>query len=258
MNPQVILPDKQLTEYIQHFLVYETKNKQASTHISVFPDGHPGIIFFKGDNGIYQTPPVQQPTCFYISGQNMHPTFIKIPGRFIWIAAKLRPYALKNMFAITSKEIGPYCMSIEQDFPAVLAKLNDAKNSKAIIRILQQFIKECTNTNGHKIHEIVKKCTQLIIKKHGTISMKELREAFNLSERTLQRYFLAEMGIPPKRFARIIHFHYAFQTLTTEDQKRIADIAYEKGFADPAHFSRTIKRFTGQSPTGFLLKRRSL
>jgi AraC-like DNA-binding protein len=64
------------------------------------------------------------------------------------------------------------------------------------------------------------------------------------------------LGLPPKLLARIIRFSRAREMLEREGGARYwADIAFECGYYDQAHFSRDFREFAGTSPTIYLQQR---
>lgn len=68
----------------------------------------------------------------------------------------------------------------------------------------------------------------------------------SLSERHLERLFLARVGISPKRYARLRRFEHAARL--ARDGHRLGKVAFATGYADQAHFIREFKRFSGTTP----------
>jgi AraC-like DNA-binding protein len=52
--------------------------------------------------------------------------------------------------------------------------------------------------------------------------------------------------------ARIIRFQRAVQMLTPERPSCLADVAFECGYFDQAHFAREFREFAGSTPGEFL------
>ena len=93
-----------------------------------------------------------------------------------------------------------------------------------------------------------------IIENNGLQSIKQLRELLNISERTFERRFLAQVGITPKQFSKIIQFQNSLIDLQDNDFIKLTDIVYKNGFADQSHFIRVFKAFTGITPSSFNIK----
>ena len=71
-----------------------------------------------------------------------------------------------------------------------------------------------------------------------------------LSCRQLERRFLRDVGITPKRFCRIQRFQQVFQTI--EDGADWVRAAVECGYYDQAHLIRDCKDFSGEAPAALV------
>ena len=66
------------------------------------------------------------------------------------------------------------------------------------------------------------------------------------------RLFRQEVGISPKKFAKIIQFQASLEQLSKEEYFKLSQIAYDKGFADQSHFIRIFRQYTGNTPSAFV------
>lgn len=83
-----------------------------------------------------------------------------------------------------------------------------------------------------------------------TFSSGELAEHFHMSRSYFHRLFKRHTGLSPHQYQMLQRINKAKQLLEyTEDA--ITDIALAVGFGDMAHFSRTFKEATGESPSAF-------
>ncbi len=86
----------------------------------------------------------------------------------------------------------------------------------------------------------------------GWLSMSDLLEKLNVSERHLRRQFREVTGLAPKTFARVIRFSNALNSLleTRRSNGLYTDTyrALERSYADQAHFNHEFKEFTGYAP----------
>jgi len=60
--------------------------------------------------------------------------------------------------------------------------------------------------------------------------------------------FLREVGLTPKRLARIYRFHAALRGLQATTTLDWAQLALDCGYYDQSHLSRDFREFTGRSP----------
>jgi AraC-like DNA-binding protein len=80
----------------------------------------------------------------------------------------------------------------------------------------------------------------------GAARIDALARAASWSVRTLQTRFLANVGLAPKEFARVLRLQATLRAL--DGDAPLADLASSTGFADQAHATREIKRVTGLTP----------
>lgn len=68
-----------------------------------------------------------------------------------------------------------------------------------------------------------------------------------ISERQLERRFLARVGVTPKRFASLRRFEQAIAIARTSAS--LTDAALAAGYYDQSHFIRDVRRFAGATPS---------
>jgi transcriptional regulator GlxA family with amidase domain len=69
--------------------------------------------------------------------------------------------------------------------------------------------------------------------------------------RTLERRFIAAMGITPKQYARIVRFKHSYQRVMSGRQPGEGKMHLE-GYYDESHFNREFKEFLGVAPSVLL------
>lgn len=84
---------------------------------------------------------------------------------------------------------------------------------------------------------------------HG-IDVAELATRTGFSESHFFRVFRKWFGVSPHRYLIRRRLSLA-QTLLTQTDMRLVEIALKAGFSDQSHFSRSFQRFIGISPGAF-------
>ena len=77
----------------------------------------------------------------------------------------------------------------------------------------------------------------------------EIAQELGISPRQLQRRFLAAVGVPPKRFFRVLRFARVWQLASMQPRETWASLAAEHGYADQAHLTREFRAFGAEPPT---------
>jgi AraC-like DNA-binding protein len=83
----------------------------------------------------------------------------------------------------------------------------------------------------------------------GAARVETLAGEVGWSRRHLAARFRDTVGLPPKAVGRLFRVEHAAQRLRAGD--RLADIAYEGGYADQAHFNRDFRELVGCTPLEF-------
>ena len=92
----------------------------------------------------------------------------------------------------------------------------------------------------------------------GTESVRDVSERAGISVRQLQRRFRVEVGLSPKRFARVLRFQHALRALCDADPGTWGRVAYRCGYADQAHLIRDFRHFAGCTPSALVSTRGEL
>jgi AraC-like DNA-binding protein len=81
-------------------------------------------------------------------------------------------------------------------------------------------------------------------------SVDDLSKHANSSNRELRRRFMAAIGMGPKLVQRMVRVQAALHLMQARKGRlSLSDLAFECGFADQAHMTRELARFTDYTPT---------
>lgn len=95
--------------------------------------------------------------------------------------------------------------------------------------------------------EVVWAWHQIVVSR-GLIRVDGLAAEVGWSRKRLWSRFHSQIGLPPKRAARLVRFDHAVHRLTAGEDA--AQVAAECGYADQSHLHRDVVVFTGVTPTG--------
>jgi AraC-like DNA-binding protein len=103
---------------------------------------------------------------------------------------------------------------------------------------------------GGKIEDdaVVDRLTERLRDTRGAQPILEWAREQGLDTRTLERRFVARMGMTPKQFARIERFKHGYRLLTSQRAASARRRAHLDGYYDESHFHREFRHFTGASP----------
>jgi transcriptional regulator GlxA family with amidase domain len=79
-----------------------------------------------------------------------------------------------------------------------------------------------------------------------------LAHELGLCRRTLERRFLARVGLTPKRYARTVRLDYAMRLMRPRPAVPLSEIAYATGYCDQAHMNEDFRELGGVTPREYL------
>ena len=87
----------------------------------------------------------------------------------------------------------------------------------------------------------------------GRLRIGRLAADLRVSRRHLATRFRAQIGLPPKTFARLLRFDAVRRLIATEPENW-AEVAARCGYADQSHLNREFRELGGTTPSGFIAR----
>jgi AraC-like DNA-binding protein len=126
-------------------------------------------------------------------------------------------------------------------------RLAAAESAQEAAEMLDEFVAELTPE--YEPDTAVEQAVRMLKSDH-TPRVRELADAVGISERQLRRRFTEAVGYGPKTLHSILRFQRALDlSRRGSPPASLADIAYQAGYADQAHFTREVRRLAGMTPT---------
>lgn len=247
-----IAPPFDLQNYVRYFWTLENKNTLAPKTFRIIADGCPGLLLNQSDKGlIYQNNVKLLPSVF-LYGQATRHEELNLTGESSIIGACFYPNALKLVFGLDANELTDSCIDLDfagdkKDFH-LLEMISEAASLSEKIKIIADYLSAQIRKNNHLEDRIIQYSIMQIIESNGNLSLAELRRNLGLSERSLERKFRQNVGIPPKLFSRIWRFQSSLEQVRKNNSIKLSDIAYDNEYADQSHFIRAFREFAGFSP----------
>lgn len=229
------------------------------------PDGCPELLLNFGDawcrverDGTHR----RQPAAFLV-GQITGPFAVYPTGRVDLLAIRFEPHGaaglLDNMGAITDDWVpladvpaaSDLWRAVMDSTPAfatntAIAPQIDAGRVNAVAQWAQHFAAASRHADP-QVSVVVRQ----IMATRGAASVEDIAESAGVQLRTLQRRFLRQVGVSPKRLARIVRFHHVCLAWR-RDPASLARVAADCGYCDESHLVRDFRAFVGEPPASFL------
>ena len=101
--------------------------------------------------------------------------------------------------------------------------------------------------SAHELDPTIERAVAMLDRDDGDLRIAELADAVGLGLRNLQTRFLAAVGMTAKEYARVRRLQALLRSLDDE-RTDIADAAALHGYADQAHATHDLSRWTGTTP----------
>lgn len=173
------------------------------------PDGCIELIWRTRGHSFWRN---EQPEAF-VCGLLSAPAMLRFSGDASFTALRLWPWA--------SRALGlPELPSLIDDWAALPAHLGGPEHVTTML----------AEARSDPVGEAV----------IGAQSVAEIVQRAGLSPRQLQRWFAAEVGVPPRHYLRLVRFQQAFASIQADDGA-LAGHATDHGYADQAHMARDFR-----------------
>lgn len=101
---------------------------------------------------------------------------------------------------------------------------------------------------------VVNAALDIVNHHHGVVSIASVANRLDLNQRRLERLFNDQVGLTAKEYARNKRIKQARFYLKQHPELSLAEVAYDLGFYDQAHFSKQFKQVVGISPKVYATK----
>jgi AraC-like DNA-binding protein len=251
MKVRSLKPTDKVAEYVERILIIEYYEISTPFSLPLFANGSPTLLFISA-KGIMGNSKAAHLTLF---GQTILPETIAFPEGFVLIAYFFKPYSLPAIFGITALELTDNPIDLNLLVPKKTTELQErllnAGTTEARIALLDHYISGLI-ANAKSDSSIIKYATNKIVHHPSSAVLTLVQNELYLTERTFQRMFEKNIGVPPRLYKRICQFNSAFQQLNNRRFTKLSDIAFDNGYADQSHYIRSFKEFTGLTPTDYL------
>lgn len=176
----------------------------------------------------------------YLTGLSLSSSTTKYEKGTKLIGVRFYPYAISSFFQVNTKTI------VNNSFKINIPLIKTIENLEDILEQLFQSIKST-------LFEDLKSFYWEFRKGENLLTIEDYCKQHNTNYTSLNRLFIKEIGITPKKFERLIKFRKSFCKLIGE-KSDLTSVSLNSGYFDQAHFIREFKLFIGQTPSAFQKK----
>ena len=213
----------------------------------ILPDGCAELILNFADPVVQETRgPVRQPPLMFV-GQITGPLDIRPTGRVDLIGIRFRPGGAAALVPVPQHELLDRSVPLEDVAKKASERLapafdavNPSSRAELVTAALQDSIQPELTTVGES--------ADAIVRAWGMIPVGVLASGAGIGMRQLERRFLDEVGMTPKRLARISRFQRVFHAMERHPAGW-TQVALDCGYYDSSHLVRDFHEFAGDAPS---------
>lgn len=252
-----ILPSPPLAHIVKHFLIIE--NDQISNiGLRLFSDGNTGMVFnfgnlllhLKNDGSIPEFLPAT-----FVYGQLDTYQNIVSTGNIKLLIVVFHPFGISALLKIPAVDLKNRILDLETFYTSETQNLAEQifnlSNLNSKIRLVESFLIAKLSEN-HRDNQLPFQAVSLIHRHHGNLSVGQLTNNLQVSERKLQRTFEEHIGLSPKRYSGVIRVQYFLKLLRRNSGFCQTALVYDAGFFDQAHLIREMRNISGITPSQYL------
>ena len=194
----------------------------------------------------------------FVAGLHDAPVFTEHAGHQHGIEVRLTPLAARRIFGVPMDAMANRVTALEDllgsDANRLIERLHDAPGWAARFALLDDAI--ARRLDGARAPSPgVAWAWARLRQTDGALPIASLAAELGWSRRHLAAQFRDQVGVPPKLMARILRFDRVIALLRHAEPERWAEVAYDHGYYDQAHFNRDFREFAGSTPGAFLASR---
>jgi AraC-like DNA-binding protein len=177
-----------------------------------------------------------------------------VSGRIDNFTVHFQPSGFNRLFGIPMTELTDLAYDaygvMGPEIPRLEHELGDALSFAERIQIIERRFLRLLRC--HVTPDPVAMAANSLFASHGIQRVSAMATYSGLSPRQFERRFLAQVGVPPKLYARIVRFNAALDQKLRSPNREWSSIAHDHNFYDQMHLVHDCRAFTGDSPSRFI------
>lgn len=222
----------------------------------VLPDGHAELVIHRtgrfrewvASGEVSEQPPA------LIAGVMERAIALSPASQFETVGVRFTPFGLAPLCRhpqdALSDRLTPAIDALSPTIFGIVADAGQVDSLEEALRVLEVGL-AAVFARMTPEPDAVASAVRLIERTGGTISIDRIVRDTGITTRQLERQFRLRVGLPPKRYARVVRFQQAVRALVSAPLAPGTELALRHGYYDQAHFTREFRAFTGWAPKAF-------
>lgn len=251
-----IAPAPVLAPYVQHYWELSVPAGHGLCHRELLhPDGGSSLLFQLQGRLSVDAQPARQGVVFNAAAAKSGALVLE-PGVQVF-AVRFRPGMGAVFWRAAASDFAGELMGLDCaqylrfDLPAVTEQLQMAADMPARVLLLEAALGKALATSDGAACDLAP-ALELLRVSRGRQPLPEVLAHSGLGQRQLERLCKRYLGLTAKQYSRLHRVAFTREMLKQGAPEPLAEMAYQAGYADQAHFSHDFKAVVGVTPGQYL------
>jgi AraC-like DNA-binding protein len=181
----------------------------------------------------------------------LDPGPIRMRGKNIQcVEVRLSPVVAHTVLGVSLAELESSVVAVDdlwgKDASRIRQQLGDAPSWEERFGLTDALLARQSHARRSVDPEVAWTWERIVVSR-GRVRIDDLAVDVGWSRKRLWSRFRSQIGLPPKRAAKLVRFDHAAHRLAAGESTAV--VAAECGYVDQSHFHREVVAFTGMTPT---------
>jgi AraC-like DNA-binding protein len=247
----------ELADLVDHLWAY--RGPTSHRRKRVFPNGRVELLLNFGDPyRMLEGAGTDVCRAAWVGGPQVGPLVVEQPRHQECLGIRLRPAGAYAVLGCPLREVTGLSVDLTDVLGGGAADLADrcagARSAPKRFRIVADWL-TARLARARGMDEAIAWAVSRLDGSAGAVPIATLRARTGLSKARLASTFREQVGLTPKRYARVVRFHRTLRVLQTAGDCRLAEAAVDGRFYDQAHMNGEFRALGGVTPRAFLAAR---
>jgi AraC-like DNA-binding protein len=185
---------------------------------------------------------------------------VEYPTRVRVVGVHFKPWGISPFVDLPASELRNRWVPVDvvwrRSLDRIRNRVCDVVSATETLRIVEGELRSRLAGTSPRGLDLVQRAGRRLATSHGAVPVGALTDAAGVTGNHLATQFKFNVGVTPKRVARIYRFARLILSVDARRPVNWSALAHAAGYFDQAHFSKEFKDFTGHTPTDYLTLRR--
>ena len=259
MQYQKFRPHESLSPFVECYFSWQSNAPlEQELIVESPPSGFCSIVINSGSpyflqNKKYKRLEVPQQ---FISGQAIYSYQLFLNGNIDMTGIVFKPAGLSTFwgldsFEFTEERVDLFNVLTKDYVKTYVEKIRRVDETSEKVKLMEELLLYHFKLTKPE-PDYIDKAANIIVDKWGMLNVQDLLTESCMSRRTFERRFFQKVGLSPKYYARVRRIGYVINHVIGKKKVNWAEVLYDAGYYDQAHFIKDFEEFTGRSPQQYI------